>query len=153
MHWLELRVPPLAILLAAGLLMWLADRALLSLRISVPGAVWLSAVLALLGVLVSAAGVIEFRRARTTVNPMTPTASSSLVVGGIYKRTRNPMYLGFALILFAWAIYLTNVATWLALPIFVWYMNRFQIFPEERALERRFGRDFAAYRGKVRRWL
>jgi protein-S-isoprenylcysteine O-methyltransferase Ste14 len=97
--------------------------------------------------------VVAFRRAGTTVNPMKPESSSSLVVSGIYAFTRNPMYLGFLFALLAWAIYLSHPAAFLVLPLFVWYMNRFQIEPEERALASLFGEAFTTYAARVRRWL
>ena len=59
--------------------------------------------LAALGAGVCLAGVASFRRARTTVNPLVPEQASSLVQAGIYRHTRNPMYLGFAILLVAWA--------------------------------------------------
>ena len=78
---------------------------------------------------------------------------ASLVTGGVFALTRNPMYLGVLLVLLAWAIYLTNILTLLFLPGFVWYMDRFQIEPEERALTSLFGPEFTAYAARVRRWL
>ena len=103
--------------------------------------------------MVSAAGVVAFRRSRTTVNPLSPEQASSLVVHGIYRFTRNPMYLGFLLALTGWSVHLANLAAVLLLPVFVAYMNRFQIQPEERALLQNFGARFAAYTQAVRRWL
>jgi protein-S-isoprenylcysteine O-methyltransferase Ste14 len=105
------------------------------------------------GILVAVAGVLEFRRARTTVNPTTPQASSSMVCSGIYSRTRNPMYLGMLLMLAAWAAWLANPAALVVLPAFLLYLNRFQIEPEERILARLFAGEFDAYRRSVRRWL
>jgi protein-S-isoprenylcysteine O-methyltransferase Ste14 len=84
---------------------------------------------------------------------MTPSASSSLVTAGIYTVTRNPMYLGFAMFLLGWGIFLANPVSLLVIPCFVFYMTRFQIIPEERALQSLFGPDFQAYRAKARRWL
>jgi protein-S-isoprenylcysteine O-methyltransferase Ste14 len=63
------------------------------------------------------------------------------------------MYLGFAAILVGWGIYLSNALSLVLLPLFVLYMNRFQIGPEEEALRSLFGREFDAYAGRVRRWL
>ena len=94
------------------------------------------------GAAIGIAGVWSFRRARTTVNPWRPHASSSLVVSGVYRRTRNPMYLGLLLALVGWAVYLANGFTLLLAGAFVPYMNCFQIQPEERALEQAFGKDF-----------
>ena len=133
--------------------MWLVARGLPSFRLVFPGRVVLAVAVGCLGVLVSLAGVIEIRRARTTVNPMTPSASSSLVTTGIYTVTRNPMYVGFAMLLLGWGIFLANPVSLLVLLCFTVYMNRFQIIPEESALQSLFGSDFQAYRAKVRRWL
>ena len=110
-------------------------------------------VIGLFGALACALGVIEFRRAKTTVDPTKPDTASSLVRTGIYRRTRNPMYLGFLLILVGWATAMANVLSFLVLPGFVIYMNRFQIKPEERALALIFGEDFKAYCVGARRWI
>jgi len=89
----------------------------------------------------------------TTVNPMKPESSSALVRSGIYAWSRNPMYVGFLLILIAWAILLSNATAFVFLPGFLLYMNRFQIEPEERALFSTFGQHFTAYAARVRRWI
>jgi len=150
---LEARVPPPLIGALTGGLIWLAARRLPGLRIDIPGRAPLAITASVLGFFVSLAGIISFRRARTTVNPMRPDTASALVVTGIYRVSRNPMYLGFALILLGGAIHLSNPAALLPLPIFVLYINRFQIDPEERALETLFGAEFRAYRARVRRWI
>jgi protein-S-isoprenylcysteine O-methyltransferase Ste14 len=152
MSRLELRVPPLALL---GLL----AAVMAGVAWVVPGAVHLPArsvvALALAGTggMVAALGVAAFRRHKTTVNPFTPERSSSLVATGIYRYSRNPMYLGFLLALAGWCVYLANWPAALLLPLFVLYMNRFQIQPEERALAERFGPAYVAYCESVRRWL
>jgi protein-S-isoprenylcysteine O-methyltransferase Ste14 len=150
---LELKVPPVVVALVTAALMGIVARAGPGFRWSLPARGLLATGLALVGLLVGAMGVAAFRRARTTVNPMTPGASSSLVRSGIYRLTRNPMYLGIALTLLGWGVFLSNALA-LCLPAgFVLYMNRFQIGPEERALAARFGDEFAAYSSRVRRWL
>jgi protein-S-isoprenylcysteine O-methyltransferase Ste14 len=149
----ELRVPPVAVTLVAAALMGLAAWATPSLRVVVPAGHWIAVGVALLGGLISALAVASFKRARTTVNPMTPDASSALVRTGLFRLTRNPMYLGFALLLAAWAVYLANGAAGLLVAGFVLYMNRHQIEPEERALTARFGQAFVDYASQVRRWL
>jgi protein-S-isoprenylcysteine O-methyltransferase Ste14 len=98
-------------------------------------------------------GVLAFRRADTTVDPRVPQQTSSLVIRGIYRFSRNPMYLEFLLLLIAVACYVINAAAFALLPLFVWYMNRFQIAPEERYLLQKFGADYRAYIKQVRRWL
>lgn len=153
MSSLELRIPPVAVVLVAATLMWGAAWLVPSLRWPFTGHVAASLLALVAGVLISAAGVMQFRRARTTVNPMTPGASSALVVSGVYRWTRNPMYLGFLIALAAWALFLANPLSAAVLPLFALYMNRFQIAPEERALQARFGQQFESYRRSVRRWL
>jgi protein-S-isoprenylcysteine O-methyltransferase Ste14 len=109
--------------------------------------------LAAVGVSLDAVALLHFLRRRTTINPLKPDSASALVTGGIYRFTRNPMYLGSATLLLAWALYLGNVAAFAGVPLFILYMNRFQIAPEERALEARFGAEYLAYRTRVPRWL
>jgi len=94
-----------------------------------------------------------FRYHRTTVNPVHPHKASALVISGLYRYTRNPMYLGFLSLLFAWVLYLGNAAAFLVLPIFVFSLNRLNIIPEEQALQARFGEAYSAYQKQVRRWL
>ena len=84
---------------------------------------------------------------------MSPEKSSALVCTGIYKYSRNPMYLGMALLLLAWAIYLASVWALLGVMAYVLYITRFQIIPEERVMEKLFGQEYLAYKAKVRRWL
>ena len=105
------------------------------------------------GVAFDVLGLVAFRRARTTVNPLKPRNASTLVTHGIYKFTRNPMYVGIALLLTAWACHLSALLPFLGPVLFVLYINRFQIEPEERALKALFGQEYAAYAARVRRWL
>ena len=105
------------------------------------------------GVTIAAIAVAGFRKAQTTINPTTPEASSAIVSTGIYRVTRNPMYLGILVALIAWAVHLGNVVSAFIPIAFIVYMNRFQIAPEERALRKRFGEPYEAYLRSVRRWL
>jgi protein-S-isoprenylcysteine O-methyltransferase Ste14 len=150
---LELKVPPLALVFLFGALMWWLASAYSVFTIALP---WRSAVALIfctLGFAIVLVGVLAFRRAKTTVNPLTPEATTTMVSSGIYRFTRNPMYLGFFFVLAGWAIYLSNLLAFALLPLFVWYMNRFQIVPEERALCAKFSHVFTAYKCSVRRWL
>lgn len=147
------RIPPLALTLVAGGLAWALARACPPLAFETWGHVWIAGVLFATGAASSGAGIVAFRKARTTVNPFTPHASSALVTSGIYRVTRNPMYLGFLCLLLGECLLLGNLAGLTVGPAFVGYLNRFQIVPEERALEARFGRDFQAYTARVRRWI
>jgi protein-S-isoprenylcysteine O-methyltransferase Ste14 len=153
MRWLELRVPPLLVwVVFAGAMLGVA-RLVPTLTFKVTGAFAFALALAVLGGAVALAGVFAFRRARTTVNPLAPSAAGSVVSGGIYRATRNPMYLGFLMALAGWAAHLSNAAAALLLPAFVAYMTRFQIKPEERALAAKFGPQFTQYMSRVRRWV
>lgn len=150
---LELKIPPVVVALITGACMWLAARAVPGIEVSFPGHDVVSGMVALSGGFMALLGVVAFSRAGTTINPMKPGSSSSLVEAGIYSVTRNPMYLGVLLVLLAWAIYLANPLTVLFLPGFVWYMGRYQIEPEERALTSLFGQKYIAYAARVRRWI
>lgn len=145
---LELRLPPLALVALCAAAMWATPA-----PVALPSPLLLAILLGLLGGAICLSAVLSFRLARTTVNPTAPEAASALVIVGIYRYTRNPMYLGFLLVLAGWAVFLANPLAGLALPCFVLYLNRFQIAPEERALRQRFGEAFGAYQGRVRRWL
>ena len=150
---LELKIPPLALVFIAAGIMWLMARSFPRLQFGFPARTLLAATIAVAGAVIAASGVISFRRAKTTVNPMKPAAASSLVEFGIYSISRNPMYLGFFLLLVGWAIHLSNAAALVALPLFILYMNRFQIKPEEEILAALFGQAFEEYKSRVSRWL
>lgn len=153
MRALELKVPPPVVTLLAALAMW--GVALVTPPLAVPGRLRAAAaiVLAAGGLASAISAVLAFRRARTTIHPLQPETSSALVTTGIYRVTRNPMYLGLAMLLIAWAALLSSLWALLVLPLFAIYLTRFQIVPEERALAGIFGGDYAAYRARVRRWL
>lgn len=140
-------------MVASGALMWALAQLAPGLSVRIPARIVLTAALAALGVAVAVTGVVAFHRARTTVNPLKPQESSALVVSGIYARTRNPMYVGMALVLAAWSVFLGNPLALLGVAAFVAWIDRLQIRPEERALHGLFGPAFEAYCARVRRWL
>ena len=149
---LESRVPPPAVVLIMAALMWLSSRATPLLDFDVPAHRWLAVVLISVGFATGMSGVMTFVKAKTTVDPLTPRASS-MVTWGVYALSRNPMYLGGLIMLLGWALFLSNALAILLLPAYVLFINRFQIAPEERALTALFGEPYAAYRVSVRRWL
>lgn len=153
MKALELKVPPVLLVALVVAAMWWTARITVSFDAMplVRGAFAL--LLAIKGGWVAVAGVVAFRRADTTVNPMTPEASSRVVQHGIYRHTRNPMYLGFLFVLVAWAVWLAAPWALLGPVVYIAWMTRFQIIPEERALAERFGEAYLAYCGRVRRWV
>lgn len=153
MNKLELKVPPPAAALLAAVAMWSVAYGLDSLSFAVPARRAVSIVLAAAGIAISAAGTWSFWRARTTVNPHRPEAASSLVATGLFRFSRNPMYLGLFLVLAGWAAHLTNAAALAGPLLFALYVTRFQILPEERALATKFGPEYDAYRRRTRRWI
>lgn len=153
MNALELKIPPVALALLVGAAMWGVAVWVPGLAGPLPRLPAVVLLLVLAGALVALLGVASFRRAKTTVNPTTPGAASALVDSGIYRYSRNPMYLGLLLVLAGWGLWLAHALALFGLPAFVVYMNRFQIAPEERALTAVFGDAFTAYRQKVRRWI
>jgi protein-S-isoprenylcysteine O-methyltransferase Ste14 len=153
MQWLELKIPPLLVWLVFASAMLGVARSTPGLSSTLAVSSALALALAAPGVALMVAGVVAFRANQTTVNPMTPGASSSVVSSGVYRVTRNPMYVGMVLALAGWAVYLSNAGAAVLLPAFVAYMTQYQIKPEERALLAKFGSEFAQYMSRVRRWL
>ncbi len=153
MSALELKVPPPIVTLVLALLMWLTPAVAGLVQIPDAARIFCAVVLVCVGLGISIAGVLAFRRAKTTVNPVQASMASSLVIRGVYRYTRNPMYVGLVLILLAWAVLLANPFAVLWVVVFVLYITRFQIFPEERVLMSLFGNEYEAYKGRVRRWV
>jgi protein-S-isoprenylcysteine O-methyltransferase Ste14 len=157
MRFLELRIPPPVIVVACAGLMWGLAHVWPAFALWPRGA-WpfgLGAALglALIGIVVSLAGKRAFRRAHTTSNPLAPMRSSTLVTTGVYRFTRNPMYLGTLLILIGWAVYLGNPATLLGPLLAALLLTQLQIKPEERILRELFAEHYTDYAAQVRRWI
>ena len=150
---LELKLSPVMTTIALAALMWLLARNTPGFSLAPEMRLTAMFVLFAAGAAIGFAGIWSFRKARTTVNPWRPHASSELVMSGIYRRTRNPMYLGLLLALAGWGLDLANFFAVLLAFAFVPYMNRFQIRPEERALEQAYGEAFVEYCRRVRRWI
>lgn len=144
--------PPVVVMLFAAAMWQLAERLPFG-RFAFAGQRPLAGLVLLAGLALMAAAAWSMFRARTTVNPLRPERTSALVSSGVFARSRNPIYLGDALILLALAIGFGNALNFLLLPLFVWFIGRFQIAPEERALERLFGAEFRNYCARVRRWV
>ncbi|MBX9925379.1 MAG: isoprenylcysteine carboxylmethyltransferase family protein [Hyphomicrobiaceae bacterium] len=153
MTWLEHKIPPPVVAAVTGAAMWLVAGVTPAasfdptLRIVAAGA------LIAVGLALMVAAVAAFNRAQTTINPVEIARASSLVTGGVFKLTRNPMYLGVALVLLAWAVYLAAPAALIGPIAFATFITRFQIVPEERVLADKFGDAFKRYTDQTRRWL
>lgn len=152
-HPLDLRIPPPLVALVLAGLMWGTARVTPVIPLAVPLRGGLALLLAALGLALGVAGTLAFRRARTTVNPLRPERSSSLVADGVYRHSRNPMYAGMLLGLLGWAAWLAAPAVLLGPALFVALITEFQIKPEEQVLATKFGADYDRYLGQVRRWL
>lgn len=144
---------PALVMLIFGCLMYLLAEFLPFGDFDFFGRKELSTFLLAMAVLVGFFGVIQFARAKTTTNPMDLSKTSKLVTNGIFKYTRNPMYLGMLLILLGFGLKLGNAFNTLLAAAFVYYMNHFQIKREETALMGLFGKEYSAYCKATRRWF
>ncbi|WP_273567227.1 methyltransferase family protein [Maribacter halichondriae] len=150
---MELKLPPIVILFAFAGGMYVLDRFLPFGDFDFFGRIYLKGFLLISAVVVSVIPLLQFFKSKTTADPTKPDKASSLVTGGIYAFTRNPMYLAMLLLLLAWGLNLGNAFNVLLAAGFVGYMNRFQIVPEEQALLQIFGKEYQQYLVKVRRWF
>ena len=154
MQTLELKIRPPIVALLVGVAMWVGAHSHLLPAVDLgKWRLMLARVCTGLGLIVSISGVWALRRAKTTVSPVAPEKASSVVSSGIYSCTRNPMYVGLTVVLVGWAIRLSVPWVLLGPVAFVLYMTRFQIIPEERVMNSKFGRTYDDYRQRVRRWL
>lgn len=150
---LNVPLPPPVLGAFAGGGIWLCHTLLPWLSVGFRGQAVLAVCLAGVGVAIEAVGVAAFVRSRTTVNPLHPERASTLVTSGLYRVSRNPMYLGMACLLVAWCLYLGSLPGFLVMAGFVVLIENYQIKPEEVALERVFGEAYKAYKTRVRRWV
>ncbi|MCC5853571.1 MAG: isoprenylcysteine carboxylmethyltransferase family protein [Alkalimonas sp.] len=148
---MEKKIPPLLLFVVFAGLIWLTA------SWPAPWPLWFSQLLAILllldGSIFCGWAFWQFRRANTTVDPRYPERSSQLVTHGLYQFSRNPMYLGFLLLLLALSFWSHSLSSFLWLPLFVFWLQYWQIMPEERALAERFGDNWQHYCQQTRRWL
>lgn len=149
----KFRLPPVAIMIVTGLLMWLCKQQLPQLSFHRPLLIQGALLLVIAGIAICLAAFRQFRRAETTVDPMQPQRATQLINRGVFQCSRNPMYLGFTLVLLAWALLAQNFAALALVPAFVLYMDRVQIPAEEAALRALFAAEYEVYACKVRRWI
>lgn len=143
------RIPPPILTLAIALAMWGASPGVPAS----PGRTALAFAVFMAAGAVGIPAVRSFRRSATTIDPVRIDRASVLVTGGVYRFTRNPMYLSLALLLSAWAVRLGGTWVWAGPIALVVWLDLFQIRPEERAMAARFGEAYARYKSEVRRWL
>ena len=150
---MKLKTPPAVQLFISALLMWIISIYADNFRFIFKFNNELALFCLIIGGTIIVFGIVAFRKAETTVTPLHPDKASSLVTRGIYQYTRNPMYFGLLLILFSIGFYLQNLASMFVLPIYVWFLSKYQIIPEEEALNKLFGQDYINYQDRVRRWI
>ena len=153
MKKIELKIPPVAVMVIVGTAMWLVSIVLPKMHLSDTFHIAMVVIFAAIGSAFGITGLLSFSKAKTTFDPMKPASSTSLVTSGIYSITRNPMYVGLLSFLTAWCFFIESAYALLLLAAFVIYMNKFQIQPEERALRSIFGDVYDDYVLRVRRWL
>ena len=152
---LECRIPPPVVDGLCAALMYGAARSTPASEWHLPVAwrITLALCAAACGMGMALSGLGMFRKLRTTPDPLHPERASRLAQDGVYRHTRNPMYLGMALVLLGWGCWLAHPLALLCVPLAMAYLQRFQIRPEERLLHSRFGEAYARYCRRVRRWL
>lgn len=150
---LKTKVPPPVYMLIMACMMWLLDKFLpLYKWLNSP---WNKLGLIIIGiaVLLDICSLLLFFRAKTTPNPMKPSSTSHLVTSGLYRYSRNPMYLGLLVMLIGWGLYLGSLSPLSMLPLFIWLLTKQQIEPEEIILMDKFGLEYKYYQQRVRRWI
>lgn len=150
---MKLKIPPLVVTLLFGLFMYLLSTYLPVGYFDFFGRIYLMYFLSFLALMIGMVSLYQFFRAKTSIDPLAPTKVSKLVTDGLYQYSRNPMYLALLLLLLAWGLYLGNAFNTLLAAGFVFYMNTFQIIPEEAVLTNKFGKEFQKYCVVVRRWF
>jgi protein-S-isoprenylcysteine O-methyltransferase Ste14 len=150
---LELKIPPVVVFLVCGVAMWLVAKQMPQASLEIPRALPVTVAFVLAALWLGVKAVLDFRRNSTTVHPQYPEKASTVVADGVYRYTRNPMYLALAVALLAWAVKLGNLAAFAGVPVFIAYMTQFQVKPEERVLAEKFGAPYREYLGKARRWI
>jgi len=143
-------LPPVYLLLCIGLAVLLHYFAPITTIIPDPLG-WIGVAVIVIGVLVIAFPAVSFSAADTTIIPF--RESSSLVISGLFRYTRNPMYVGMVIIIIGTDILLRSLSPFVVPVLFVIIINRMIIPVEERMLERMFGDDYRDYKNTVRRWI
>lgn len=150
---MELKLPPVIVFFCFALIMYVLDTLLPFGFFDFFGRLVLVKILIGLAVIVSLVSLGQFYFNKTTVDPTKPEKASSLVTNGVFSVSRNPMYFAMLLLLLALGLVLCNAFNTLVAAVFVGYMNRFQVIPEERMLQEKFGKIYKDYMCRTRRWF
>ena len=150
---MKLLIPPPIQALLSAIMMCLINRYFTHANFSLNGINIFALIFLIIAVIIIILSMYKFKKIKTTISPLRPNKTSSLVKSGIYEYTRNPMYLGLLLMLFSIALFLKNFISFLIIPLFILFITKNQILPEEEALENIFGEEYKNYKNKVRRWI
>ena len=150
---MKLKIPPLVVTFIFALFMYLLATYLPVGYFDFFGRNYLMYLLFFLAVLIGVVALFQFFGSKTSIDLLVPSKASKLVTGGLYQYSRNPMYLALLLLLLTWGLYLGNAFNTLLAAGFVYYMNTYQIIPEEEALTNMFGKEYQKYCVMVRRWF
>ncbi len=148
---IKTKVPPPVVALAFGLLINYTKDEFPTIHIGMEKI--LGSVLIISGLIVIASAIVLFKKNKTTVTPLNPSRSTKLITGGIYKYSRNPMYLGLLMIVISTTIFYLNIFSITTPIIFYFWINKFQIKREEIFLTEKFGKEYLLYKTKTRRWI
>lgn len=150
LHFLELKIPPVLLVGICVAMMIIQSKFPI---LHLPASWMIANLIMTCGAIIIGLAVVQFRHAKTTVNPMNPNQSNQVINTGIFAVSRNPMYFGMALILAGLAIGIGDIFVWFWVFAFIFYITQFQIKPEERILTQKFGNEFIQYCQQVRRWI
>ena len=145
---LDTKIPPSIVTIIILLIIYFFDLNEYNLNTDI-----ISIITLFIGLIFIISAVIEFINRKTTVNPTKPHKTTTLVITGTYKITRNPMYLGMLLIIISFAFYKASIISLILIPLFIFYLNKFQIEPEEFEMRKKFGKEYEDYCKKVDRWI
>jgi protein-S-isoprenylcysteine O-methyltransferase Ste14 len=148
---METKIPPPVVTLIFGFAIYLSRK--IFPEIEIQYASFFGMFLLLLGFFILISAVKLFRNDKTTVNPLSPEQATKLVTNGIFKISRNPMYLGMAVILASVAVFFNIIGGIISMALFCLYITKFQIIPEEKAMKELFAQDFEQYMKATRRWI
>ena len=148
---MKTKIPPPIVTLVSALLIFFSKELFPNYTFDYQSTLSIGIFISGLMILISAVSL--FKKKETTVNPMSPEKASSLVVDGVFKYTRNPMYLGMSVVLLSISIQFNLIGGILIVSLFVAYITVFQIIPEEEAMEENFGQDYLLFKKNTRRWI
>ena len=148
---MKTKIPPPLVTLIFGFIIFLTKN--IFPKIKIYNNIVLGSLFILIGILIASSSILLFKRYRTTITPINPKSATKLITSGIYKFSRNPMYFSLLLLLTGISIMINPIGGFIFIPIFILYLNLFQILPEEKAMTDLFKDEFLEYKNSVRRWI